>query len=246
MSKELQLHEQRHGFQSQYIHVSRCTKPRYHWLGFLCQLHIFTVGDTGQDGFFVTPWDVWNHPSSHCDDVICSDMQSMLHFELDLTSRAIITDLDYVSCKTRWLKWDFSECSFQPSGIGLILSYNLALGIHILLCLTDILQSSLNPLDLLESLRIGFWWMVLMSEHSPTHYCDIWIIRERKIEAHIFEPVKCHLNPTGYLYNNVVWQENSSIILLVSAMFGPIRLMFRMHILNHNCPQQKLKINVCT
>lgn len=49
--------------------------------------------------FFVTPWDVWNHPSSHCDDVICSDMQSMLHFELDLVSRANITDLDYVPHK---------------------------------------------------------------------------------------------------------------------------------------------------
>lgn len=104
--------------------------------------------------FLVNPWDVWNHPTSHCDDVICSDMQSMLHFELDLTSRANITDLDYVSCKTRQLlKLDFSECSFQPSGIGLILSKNLALGIHISLCLTDILQSSPNPLDLL---RLGF------------------------------------------------------------------------------------------
>ncbi len=87
---------------------------------FLWQLYIFTVGDTGQDVFFVffvTPWDVWNHPTCHYDDVICSDMQSVLHFELDLTFRANITDLDYVSCKTKQLlKWDFSECFFQPSG----------------------------------------------------------------------------------------------------------------------------------
>lgn len=92
---------------------------------FLCQLYICTVGNTDQDVFFVffvTRWDVWNHPSSHCDDVICSDMQSMLHFELDLTSRANITDLDYVSCKTRQLLNDiFLNALFSPA-VGLILS----------------------------------------------------------------------------------------------------------------------------